>query len=99
MAQPIYKVWFMKYKEPWYKLTPDEQNALMAKNMESQRQLGVELVTMQVCLWASEEWVGWGVEKYPDMEALQQHVNNLFNMNWFVYIESKTYLGTQMPQG
>ncbi len=35
MAQPIYKVWFMKYKDPWYKLTKEEQNKLMQQNQES----------------------------------------------------------------
>jgi hypothetical protein len=39
------------------------------------------------------------VEKYPDIDAVQTHANNLFSLNWFSYIESKTYLGTDMPQG
>lgn len=98
MAQPIYKVWFMKYKEPWYKLTPEEQGKLMAQNLESAKQLGVELVMMRASVWASEEWLAWGVEKYPDIEAVQKHANNLFSINWFEYIESKTYLGIEMPE-
>lgn len=98
MAQEIFKVWFMKYKEPWYRLSKAEQDALMAKNMESQKQAGVELVMVKACVWASEEWMAWGVEKYPSMEAVQQHSMNLFAMNWFEYIESKTYLGTEMPE-
>jgi hypothetical protein len=96
MAQPIYKVWFMKYKEPWYKLTPEEQNKLMAKNQESTQQLGIELIIMCACVWSSEEWLLWGVEKYPHVEAVQQHANNLYNANWFEFIESKTYLGTEL---
>jgi hypothetical protein len=36
------------------------------------------------------------VEKYPNVEALQQHTLNLFNINWFEYIESKTSLGVEM---
>jgi hypothetical protein len=98
MAQEIYKVWFMKYKEPWYKLSKEEQDALMAKNMESAKQCGVELVMLRACGWASEEWLAWGVEKYPDLEAVQKHANNLFSLNWFEYIESKTYLGVEMPE-
>jgi len=98
MAQPIYKVWFFKYKEPWYKLTKEEQDKLMAQNAESLKQLGGELVMMRVSIWASEDWLAWGVEKYPDIEAVQKHANNLFSWNWFEYIESKTYLGVEMPQ-
>ena len=98
MAQPIYKVWFMNYKEPWYQLTTEEQNKFMADIEESLKQVGGELITICISVWSSEEWLGWGVEKYPDIEAVQKHAENLFNMNWFKYIESKTYLGTEMPQ-
>jgi hypothetical protein len=88
----------MKYKEPWYKLTAEEQKTLMAKDEESLKQVGGELIIMRMSVWASEEWLGWGVEKYPDMEAVQKHAMNLFGMNWFQYVDSKTYLGTEMPQ-
>jgi hypothetical protein len=99
MGQPIFKVWFMKYKESWYKLTTEEQNKLMAQNAESMKQVGGEIVMVNTCSWSSEEWLAWGVEKYPNVEAAQQHALNLFNMNWYQYIEGKTYLGVEMPQG
>jgi len=98
MAQPIYKVFFMKYKEPWYKLTTEEQNELMAKDTESRKQVGCEVIKLCVSVWSSEEWLGWGVEKYPDIEAVQKHAMDLYGLNWFQYIESKTYLGVEMPQ-
>ncbi len=98
MSEPVYKVWFMKYKEPWYRLTGEEQNRLMAKNAESLQQVGGEVIMTRVSVWAAEEWLAWGVEKYPNLEAVQQHANNLFNMNWFLYIESSTSLGVEMPQ-
>jgi hypothetical protein len=98
MAQPIYKVYFMKYKGAWYKLTPEEQNKLMAQNLESLKQVGAEMLIFCASVWASEEWLGWGVEKYPDIEALQKHANNQFGLNWFEYIDSKTTLGTEFPR-
>jgi hypothetical protein len=97
MAQPVYKVWFMKYKDAWYKLTPEERSKYETQISESLKQVGGERVATCVCAWASEEWLGWGVEKYPSIEAVQQHAMNLFNMNWFEQIESKTYLGMEMP--
>jgi hypothetical protein len=87
----------MKYKESWYKLSTAEQDKLMAQNVESLKQVGAESLAMCVCAWATEEWLGWGVEKYPDLEALQKHIMKLFSLNWFEYIDSKTYLGTEMP--
>jgi hypothetical protein len=97
MAQAIYKVFMFKYKEPWYKLSVEEQNKLMAQDEESLKALGVEIVILCGSVWSSEEWLGWGVEKYPDIEAVQKHADNLSKLNWFEYFESKTYLGTELP--
>lgn len=97
MAQPIYKVYFMKYKEPWYKLTTEEQSKLIAQNVEFLKQVGSEPIILCNSVWSSEEWLAWGVEKYPDIEAVQKLADNLFSINWFEYIESKTYLGVEIP--
>ena len=97
MAQPIYHVWFAKWKEPWYKLSPEEQNTLGAKVEASLKQVGAELLVTCGSSWSSEEWLAWGVEKFPSIEAVQQHDQTLIGLNWFMYIESKTYLGTAMP--
>ena len=96
MAQPIYKVWFARYKDAWYKLSPEEQNALMAQNEASMKKVGAETVVFCFSL-SSEEWAGWGVEKYPNIEAVQQHLQDLWGLNWFMYFESKTHLGAEMP--
>ena len=98
MAQPIYKLFLLKYKDPWYQLTPEEQTKLMEQNAKSLKKLGVEPIVICASFWASEEWLGWGVEKYPDIEAVQAHSNYLLSLNWFKYIDSTTYLGTEFPQ-
>lgn len=95
MAEPIYKLFLLRFKDAWYKLSSEEQNELMAKNAESQKQLGIEPVVLCNSVWGSEEWLGWGVEKYPDIEAVQKHAEFLINTNWFNYFESKTFLGTE----
>ena len=69
----------------------------MAQDEESLKTLGVEPVILCSSVWSSEEWIGWGVEKYPDIEAVQKHGDNLSRLNWFEYLESKTYLGTEIP--
>ncbi len=94
MAQPIYKLWFMKYKEPWYRLTEEERNKLLQQNMETEKQLGIESII--TCVSIEEGWLGWGVEKYPDIEAVEKHSEKLFQLNWFEYFESKSQLGIQM---
>jgi hypothetical protein len=97
MAQAIYKNWFARFTDAWYKLSPAEQNALMAQNDASMKKVGGESIIFCSSL-SSEEWSGWGVEKYPNIEAVQQHLQDLNGMNWFRYLESQTVLGLEMPQ-
>ena len=99
MAQPVYKVWMMKYKDAWYRLSKAEQDEYSAKMAAALKQVGGELVMMRVSLWSSENWLGWGVEKFPSIEAVQQYAMLLFNMNHYQYIESSSYLGVEMPPG
>jgi hypothetical protein len=43
--------------------------------------------------------MGWGVEQFPNIEAVQKHHALLEDLNWFRYAESNSYLGTAMSQG
>jgi hypothetical protein len=97
MSQAIYKVWFMRYKDAWYKLSPEEQKKLMDKNEALMKEVGGELVMMCTSVWASEKWLAWGVEKYPSIEAVQKRAMDLYTINWFNYVESETSLGVEMP--
>jgi hypothetical protein len=98
MAQPIFVVFFAKFKEPYYKLTKAEQDKLDEQSTAALKQVGAERIVACMSFWANEKWLGWGVEKYPDIEAVQKHAMILYELNWFEYFESKTYLGTEMPQ-
>ncbi len=98
MAQPIYKVWMAKYTESWYKLSKEEQEKHEAKVAEALKKVGGEAVITCMSLWSSENWMMWGVEKFPSIEAVQQQTRLLFDLNHFHYIESTSYLGTEMPE-
>jgi hypothetical protein len=98
MSQEVYKVWFMKYTEAWYQLTPEAQTQLTAQVQESLKKVGGEMIMARACVWASEEWIAWGVEKYPDATAAEMHALTLYAINWYRYIESKSYLGVELPQ-
>ncbi len=97
MAQPVYKVWMMKYKDAWYRLTKEEQAKFEAQVTAAMKQVGGEQLMVRICVWSTEKWLAWGVEKFPSIEAVQQHSMLLFNMNHFQYIESTSYLGMEMP--
>lgn len=94
MSQSIYKVYFAKYKEPWYKLTSEERNKLWELDAAALKQVGAERIVDCESVWANEQWLGWGVEKFPDIEAFHKYAVILVNLNWFEYFDSITYLGT-----
>ena len=97
MAQPIYKVWMLNYKDAFYKLSPEEQNKLTAKVNQALKDVRGERVVTCVSVWSSENCLAWGVEKFPDIEAVQKFAQLLFDLGQYQYIESTSFLGTEYP--
>ena len=97
MAQPIYKVFLAKSSEAWHQLSPDEQKNLLARVGEALEKVGGKSVVTCNSGWCSEQWPFWGVEQFPDIEAVQKHATLLEGLNWFRYVESMTVLGTELP--
>ena len=97
MAQEIYHLFLAKPTEAWYQLSEKEQNQLLAKGVEALTQVGGKSIVNCNSSWASEQWHFWGVEQYPNIEALQKHTELLNAINWFRYVESMTLLGTEIP--
>ena len=46
--------------------------------------------------WSNERWPFFGVEEFPDLEAVQRHEQILTDLNWARYIDSRTTLGTEL---
>ncbi len=100
MAQPIYKVFLVKLSEAWHQLSPDEQKNLLAKVDEAREKVGGKVIVACDSSWCSEQWPFWGVEQFPDIEAVQKYTELLNAFNWFRYVESMTVLGTEaQPSG
>jgi len=99
MAQPIYKVWMMNYTDAWYKLSPEEQNKAMAKIEQALKEVGGERVITCASVWSSENYLAWGVEKFPDIEAVQKFAQMLFAFGHYQYIQTTSYLGTEYSMG
>ena len=67
----------------------------MAKVTEAREKAGSKAVAVCDSRWASEEWDGFGIEEFPDIEAVQKHTQLLNELNWLRYIRSSTLLGTE----
>jgi hypothetical protein len=95
MAGPIYKSFRGKLTAAWYQLSQEEQNSLMAKVTEAVEKAGGKSLIICDPSWASEEWQYFGVEEFPDIEAVQRHAKLLNELNWMKYAESSSMLGTK----
>jgi hypothetical protein len=95
MAGPIYKAFRVRFTEAWYQLSQEEQNSLLERNSESLKKAGGKPVMGCDSSWSSEQWPFFGVQEFPDIEAVQKHTAQLNEFNWFRYIESESLLGTK----
>jgi hypothetical protein len=98
MAQQIYKVFFFRPTEAWYQLSEPEKNKVKVKLAEALKKVGGKEVVLCFSGWNSEQYLGWGVEQFPNIEAVQKHHTLLVGLNWFRYAESNSYLGTEIPK-
>ncbi len=95
MAGPIHKVFRASFSEAWYQLSKDEQAALIKKVNEAREQAGSTSSALYDCSWSSEEWQFFGIEVYPDLDAVQKHYELLRAFDWFRYLKSSILLGTE----
>ena len=98
MAGPVYKMFHARWTEAWYQLSQEQRDAMFAKMTETGERLGAKQVVVCDASWNAEKWLFWGVEEYPNIEAVQEYAKLLDEINWFRYCESETMMGTAAPQ-
>jgi hypothetical protein len=96
MAQSIYKVFLTRPLEAWYQLSQEEQTSLLAKVNEALEAAGGKTVVLCNSSWSSEQWQFFGVEEFPNIEAIQKQAALHNELNWLRYMESVTVLGTEL---
>ena len=95
MAGPIYKMFRAGVKEAWYQLSKEEQDALFAKIQDAMKSVGGKSILVCNSSWNSEQWLFWGVEEFPSLEAVQEYARCLEDLNWFRYVEAEVLLGSK----
>lgn len=96
MSQPIYKCFQISWKEEWYQLSPDEQNAMLAKLSQKLEEVGGKSIVICQSGWANEGVQFWGVEVFPNIEAVQKLNHYHAEIGWFRYTDSTSLLGTEL---
>lgn len=98
MTGPIYKCWRGRFTEAWYRLAKAEQDDLLVKVQAVLDQVGGKTLIACMSDWANEGWMGFGVEEFPDIDAVQKHAALLNELNWHRYIASEHLLGTRFEE-
>jgi hypothetical protein len=96
MAQLIYKLWQGRFTEAWHQLPEQEQQRTLGLVSEALNTAGGKAVVICDAAWSNERWPFFGVEEFPDLEAVQRHDQILTDLNWGRYIESRSTLGTEL---
>ncbi len=94
----IVKVWFSKPREAWYSLSEKEQKDFFKKEQEMAKKLrakfGIKTINTSKSLWSNEEWFEFGMEEFPNIEAVQEYNEQLSKLGMYKYFEAKVLLGT-----
>jgi hypothetical protein len=98
MATPIYKFFKVRPTEAFYALSQEDQQKLFAKIGELLNSVGGKVVISCNSGWANEEWPYFGVEEFPDIEAIQRLYDLQQDAEWFRYVEAETLLGTKLEE-
>jgi len=96
MAQPIYKLWQARFTEAWYQLSSEERRQRLAQVQGTLDQVGGKMVVICNSDWSNEQWRVFGVEEFPDIEAVHKHTKLLNELEWYRYLDSVSTLGTKL---
>jgi hypothetical protein len=96
MAGPIFKVFLTRLTPAWFELSEDAQGELLAKLEAAMAQVGGKQHMMCWSAWCNEQWHYFGVEEYPDLDAVQRHAQLLAELGWSRYSDAITALGTSV---
>ena len=85
---------FLDWIGPFY---PEgiERGKMLDKLDEINQQFGVERTIICDSGWSNDEWQFFGVDKYPNIEILQEVYKQLDGIQWSRYVVTKSILGTQ----
>ena len=98
MSQPIYKLWQGRFTEAWYRLPEEEQQRLLGLVREAREAVGGKEVLTCLADWSNERWPAFGVEEFPDLDAVHRFHESLADIPWARFVESRTTLGVDMPR-
>jgi hypothetical protein len=97
MSQPIYKLFMFRNTEAYYQASEEERNEFLSKLGAAFEKVGGKRLVVCNSYWSSDQWPIFGVEVFPDIEAVQKYAEAMNELNLPRYVESMSILGTELP--
>jgi hypothetical protein len=91
---PIYRVYLSRLTPKGYELSTDRLNEINSQTNQAARDAGSIAILSAYCRWNNEAWEYFGVERFPNLEAVLRYSQYLSVSNWYSIWESRSYLGT-----
>jgi hypothetical protein len=98
MKGPLYKLWMVELKNSWYQLSHEEQEHHLDKVRQALAEVGAKSMITIESVWSNERWQYFGVEEFPDIEAVQRFAKLLQEMSHFRYFRTRSILGTKQER-
>ena len=97
MSQPIYKMFMFRNTEAYYQASEEERNDVLGKLDAAFQKVGGKRLVWCNSYWCADQWQVFGVEVFPNIEAVQQYSQTMSELNLSRYVESVSLLGTEFP--
>jgi hypothetical protein len=97
MSQPIYKMFMFRNTEAYYQASEEQRNEVLGKLDAAFQKVGGKRLVWCNAYWSADQWQVFGVEVFPNIEAVQQYSQAMNELNVSRYVESVSLLGTEFP--
>ncbi len=94
---PIYHLFMVRsYREAYYQRLPEARDQLWTRFCESGTAAGANMLVSCYSRWSNETYPVWGIEAYPNLQAVQQSAHSNEKNQHFRYLEVEGYNGVLM---
>lgn len=96
MDTPLYKLYLFRRNAKFYETPAPVYRAIRDQMDARQRELGIRDLFNAEMAWSNEKFEYFGVEFYPNEQALRAYTLCLMETGFYQFIDSESYLGIPM---